>query len=46
MCLEISDTKIKNDVHFDPMISDLTDVQTQQDFFNYLANYYAHYHAN
>ena len=39
MCLEISDTKIKNDVYFDPMISDLTNEETQQDFFNYLANY-------
>jgi phage/plasmid-associated DNA primase len=39
MCLEISDSRIKNDDYFDPMISDLTNQEHQQDFFNYLANY-------
>ena len=39
MCLEISDSKIKNDEYFNPMISDLTNEEHQQDFFNYLANY-------
>lgn len=38
-CLEISDAELNNDEYFDPMVSDLTNDEAQQDFFDYLANY-------
>jgi hypothetical protein len=38
-CLEISDKKKNNDEYFAPLVDGLTNEQTQQDFFTYLANY-------
>jgi len=38
-CLQISDHKKNNDEYFAPLVDGLTNEQTQQDFFNYLANY-------
>ena len=38
-CLEISANKKNNDEYFAPLVDGLTNEKTQQDFFNYLANY-------
>ena len=38
-CLEISDAKKNNDVYFSPLVDSLDNEETQQAFFNYLANY-------
>lgn len=38
-CLEASDNKKNNDAYFEPLVASLKNDQTQQDFFNYLANY-------
>jgi len=38
-CLEISDAKKNNDAYFAPLVDSLDNEETQQAFFNYLANY-------
>jgi hypothetical protein len=38
-CLEISDSKKNDDEYFAPLVDGLSNEETQQAFFNYLANY-------